>query len=134
MYEQYKKGFSLEEVGKMFGMTRQSVYDGFKRRGYVLRKKMPLPFQTFNNIRFTKGNHGYYKRTDKDRGLMHRYVWEYYNGPIPEGWDIHHKNGKKGDNRIENLEIFTKSEHASNFNTGRNQYAKSIIQKTNKTN
>ena len=131
MYQKYQEGYSLSEVGRMFGMTRQSVYSGFKCRGYKLRSKKVLPFQEFNGIRFTFRNTGYYGRTDGDRGLMHRYVWEYFNGNIPKGYDLHHINHDKTDNRIENLEIYSKSEHARKFNTGSNQYVKKTLQKTN---
>jgi hypothetical protein len=31
-------------------------------------------------------------------------VWRYFYGPVPEGADIVHKNGVRGDNRPENLE------------------------------
>lgn len=55
---------------------------------------------------------------------MHRYVWEYHNGKIPLKHDIHHINHDKTDNRLENLELYTKSEHAKKFNTGNNQYGK----------
>ncbi len=33
----------------------------------------------------------------------HRFVWEQVHGEIPSGWNIHHINGVKLDNRIENL-------------------------------
>lgn len=124
MYQQYQKGFSLSEVGKMFGMTRQSVYSGFKCREYKLRVKKELPFQTFNGIKFTKKNHGYLARTDSDRELMHRVVWEHCKSKIPKGYDIHHINHDKTDNRIENLELYSKSEHAKLFATGNNQHGK----------
>jgi hypothetical protein len=41
----------------------------------------------------------------------HRLVWETFNGPIPAGLQINHKNGVKNDNRLENLEVCTQSEN-----------------------
>jgi hypothetical protein len=37
-------------------------------------------------------------------GLAHRLVWQHFKGDIPNGFDINHKNGIKGDNRLRNLE------------------------------
>ena len=55
---------------------------------------------------------------------MHRDVWEYYNGKILKGHDIHHIDRDKINNNITNLELYSKSEHAKKFNTGNNQYGK----------
>ena len=40
----------------------------------------------------------------------HRIVFRHFNGPIQHGVTINHKNGKKDDNRPENLELATYSE------------------------
>lgn len=42
---------------------------------------------------------------------LHRVIWEDYYGKIPEGYEIHHKNGIKTDNRIENLELLKHKDH-----------------------
>lgn len=42
--------------------------------------------------------------------MAHRLVWRHLHGPIPVGLTINHKNGKKADNRPDNLELATSSE------------------------
>ena len=46
---------------------------------------------------------------DKVRAQVgaHRIVFRHFNGPIPDGMTINHKNGEKDDNRPENLELAT---------------------------
>jgi hypothetical protein len=48
--------------------------------------------------------------------LEHRFIWEQAHGPIPKGWVIHHLNGDKLDNRLENLASLSNSAHRSMHN------------------
>ena len=42
---------------------------------------------------------------------VHRLIWEAFNGPIPDRLEVNHRNGDKNDNRLENLELVTRSEN-----------------------
>jgi hypothetical protein len=125
MYEIYLQGKSLSEVGKMYGVTRQSVFSMFEVRQWEMR---PLPkmksYQEFNGNKYTINAQGYYRKTDGDRQLMHREVWEFYNGPIPAGWDIHHKDENKANNDISNFECLPKAEHTRLYSPHNNQFTK----------
>lgn len=46
--------------------------------------------------------------------LRHRVIWFYFNGEIPEGYEIDHINGIKNDNRLENLRCVTHTENMNN--------------------
>ena len=45
------------------------------------------------------------------KAMAHRVIWVFFNGPIPAGLEINHKNGDKADNRLENLEAITHREN-----------------------
>jgi len=123
-YQLYLDGLSLSQVAKAIGVTRQCIFKAFKQRGFMLRGINFRPSQTYAGLKFTLRNTGYYSLSKNSRGLMHRFVWESEIGEIPQGYDIHHINGQKWDNRIENLECLSKSDHARLYASGNNQYTK----------
>lgn len=75
---------------------------------------------TFNGKIYEKcGKNGYYflhtTRNCERRNAkqLHRAVWEYYNGKIPYGFQIHHIDGNKDNNDISNLECLSIHDHLS---------------------
>lgn len=70
------------------------------------------PIFMFNGVRFYKKPSGYYKSDYKHGGqYLHRAVWQETHGPIAGGMHVHHKNADKSDNRLENLECLSASDH-----------------------
>lgn len=64
---------------------------------------------------YLRESQGYYYSPRKDRSgldMLHRMVFIHYNGEIPKGYCIHHKDGNKGNNDISNLECVRRSEHS----------------------
>ena len=51
---------------------------------------------------------GYFYNTTL-RKYLHQYIWEKTNGPIPRGMAVHHRDGDKANNVLENYELLTGS-------------------------
>ena len=70
-------------------------------------------------------SNGYYLISTAREGnfekYLHRLIYEEHYGEIPKGHFIHHKNGNKLDNRIENLEAISHAEHTKLHSIG-NKY------------
>lgn len=45
------------------------------------------------------------------RSLVHRLVWEAFNGAIPDGLEINHKDRRRANNALDNLELLTHLEN-----------------------
>lgn len=87
---------------------------GTRQQGMVRRKKTKNPSQEFNGVVFYRKPEGYFKSDYKRDGgkLLHREVWIYHNGEIPQGYHIHHIDEDKANNSIENLQLISASDHS----------------------
>lgn len=97
--------------------TAPSRSRGLCKKHYArwLRHGDPLTLGKRPNGNGSLRKDGYWEfMIDGQQWLEHRYVWTQANGPIPKGAIIHHVNGVRGDNRLENLELVASvSEHIS---------------------
>lgn len=58
-----------------------------------------------------KHHRNYFHATEPRRGFLHRHIWEDNFGPIPDGFDVHHRSEDTTDNSPGNLECISKLEH-----------------------
>jgi hypothetical protein len=65
------------------------------------------------------------------RVLVHRAVYEAFNGPVPEGLIVDHINGDRFDNCLENLQAITQRENIHKGHLVNTEYASPGIRKKN---
>lgn len=74
--------------------------------------------QEFCGKHFTSRRDGYfYARFGEKMPALHRVVWSHYFGEIPKGYIVHHIDGDKNNNNIENLRLVSHSEHTQIHNS-----------------
>jgi DNA-binding CsgD family transcriptional regulator len=119
MLQMYADGMSAPDVGMAAGISAQSVYFHLTRLGAKVRtvsEANKLAYKNKKYLRRSGPNHhswkggcidkNGYKKIALGNGKQsseHKVVWEKEHGPLPEGWIIHHLNGIRDDNRLENL-------------------------------
>ena len=67
----------------------------------------------FDGLVFRRDKRTNYFLNARTRKRLHVYIWEYYNGKVPEGYHVHHVDFNKDNNEPENLVLLTASEHLS---------------------
>jgi len=121
---------TLNDIANMFGCSRKTVGNICKRHNILIRNDKEAMAVSVGQGKRNGDNHPRWKggntRTGQgyvlirnnsnlksSRGYIseHLLVWEAHNGSLPEGHHIHHLNGIKDDNRIENLCSMPSKEH-----------------------
>ena len=99
-----------------------SYYQQKRRENYRKKRGIPLddPFRKRKNGEGSIDSSGYKTITVKnhpnamdEKGRIREHVYimsEYLKRPIIKGENVHHKNGDRLDNRIENLELWSTSQ------------------------
>jgi len=83
----------------------------------------------YDGIKWYQKKNKYYETNgSKKDGYkhLHRYIWEKYNGKIPDGYYIHHKDLNRENNDISNLQMVTLAEHNTIHSTGKKLSKKHI--------
>lgn len=73
---------------------------------------MILDAYGFHSVRLTRKGYlrGWHPPSGRQR-LLHSVVWEAHRGPVPDGFQLHHKNYDRMDCDIDNLELRTSLEN-----------------------
>jgi len=108
--EQYLAGVSTQELATRHGagkltILRRLVAWGVPRRACGRTRPPGGPMFL--------ASRGYWTTTDRDgrKCYIHRACWEACRGAIPEGFVVHHIDGDRQNNSIDNLACMTGSEH-----------------------
>ncbi|MBR0060392.1 MAG: HNH endonuclease, partial [Selenomonadaceae bacterium] len=109
----------MKDKEKIFSLLRESVQS--RREANIVEElidkieRRMAPIETIDDKHKKFNGLTYYKdeRTGRyfSRTPLSRVVWTYYNGEIPDGYEIHHVDENKANDDISNLQMMTKSEH-----------------------
>lgn len=95
MHADYRRLGSLARVGKLYGRTRQAMYDIFRSHGLELNARNFHARILFAGRIWTPGKGGYYRPTTGNRAeLLHHVIYEARTGrKVPSGWRVGFKDG-----------------------------------------
>jgi hypothetical protein len=83
--------------------------------GQLLWKTRPANCIQIGDIAGSINKYGYKRvQIQKNNYAVHRVIWTLLNGEIKDDLQIDHINGKRDDNRIENLRLVTNQENQYN--------------------
>lgn len=102
----YEGHYQISSEGRLKSVERKvkhkTLFNGQTKHSKILK------------LNISKGGYLFYVlQKDKNRQLylIHRLVYEAFNGPIPYGMDVDHINSIRADNRINNLQLLTRRDN-----------------------
>ena len=114
---------SIKDLTYFFNKSEESIRR-FMIQNNIPRKDKTLKIRQINKDKFVgifQRSDGYISILVEDKYVLeHRFIIEKHIGRKLEHYEhVHHKNEIKNDNRIENLEVLSISEHAKHHHTGK---------------
>ena len=106
----YEGMYEVDELGNVKSLERFDSAGNFKR-SRILK-------QETNNAGYKRVT--LCKEGKTKRFFVHRLIYSTFNGEIPKGYEIHHKDFDKTNNKLENLDLVTKWENSYYSKENRN--------------
>lgn len=86
-------------------------------KGFTVKDDGTVINKFGNEVGFKQRNKYLYINCNGKQILIHRFIWEAFNGEIPKGCEIDHINTIRDDNRLENLRCVTQKQNRNNPKT-----------------
>lgn len=105
----FADGAALADVADFLATSVTTAFNikhGKTWRGDSAARDVKTHVARDHYVRFSPCKEGKYAKV-----AVHRAMWEAFNGPIPKGMEVNHKNLDCADNRLENLELLTHREN-----------------------
>lgn len=117
----YGRGLSTDEIGEDAGLSGRGIRDRFEKHGISTRDMSSAKVNAHRGdpVPIEKQKYGYMMWShsydgERDRVYVHRLLAvAKYGFDAVAGKDVHHINECKYDNREDNIELHTRSEHTS---------------------
>lgn len=95
-FEVFGCRYAISTFGRIKNVETDHIYSNKNRKGDYIRRVLGPGYN--KGLAITV--------------LLHRLVYEMFVGPIPEGFQVHHIDGNKQNNRLDNLMVVSVKEHA----------------------